>query len=481
MNKRKILSHLGIFCLAALVSFLTTKLLISLFPEQHSIAYSDTLTSAERTFLEDALKDVEVKEDTFITIADAASRPQLAYDILVPVTSWNSPESDLESAQATSDDFISISNLSPDKKLLSLDGAYFFDDYKGGAKYREVIIEGDQSIADKIAEHLPAFPNSSNTLSLTQTGVTALSRLLNTKLATTDSATYFTENLQDLKSSDYLHISNEVSFADNCVSTRSSTVLCSDPAMLTAITDLGVDIIELTGNHNNDYGADANVATINAYHDQGIKTFGGGKTAEDAATPLKLSDKSANITLLGYNYSTTSAGNGGAIDDVAGANLYDEAKAAADIKSAKDNGDFVIVDVQFFECYSYPDYGEEYPFCDAPITGTYSGQYYDQAAFFRHLIDLGADMVIGTSAHQPQTFELYQGKPIYYGLGNLFFDQTYWPGTTRSLVLTHYFVNGKYLQTRIRPTVYDESYQTRFMTPEESTTFLTRLINAGAE
>jgi poly-gamma-glutamate synthesis protein (capsule biosynthesis protein) len=87
-------------------------------------------------------------------------------------------------------------------------------------------------------------------------------------------------------------------------------------------------------------------------------------------------------------------------------------------------------------------------------------------------------MVVGTQAHQPQTFELYNGKPIYYGLGNLMFDQTYWPGTERSLILTHYFVNGKYVQTRISPTVYDKSYQPALMDEANAESYVTRLINA---
>ena len=110
------------------------------------------------------------------------------------------------------------------------------------------------------------------------------------------------------------------------------------------------------------------------------------------------------------------------------------------------------------------------PECDAPISG--------QTAFFRHLIDLGADIVIGTQAHQPQTYELYNEKPIYYGLGNLFFDQIYWPGTTRSLILTHYFVNGKYLQTRLTPTIYDSNFQPTLMNEEAAQVFLTRLLQS---
>ena len=72
-------------------------------------------------------------------------------------------------------------------------------------------------------------------------------------------------------------------------------------------------------------------------------------------------------------------------------------------------------------------------------------------------------MVVGTSAHQSQTYELYEDGVIYYGLGNLFFDQVWWPGTTRSLVLAHYLYNGKLLQTKVIPTVYDSNMQTEVM------------------
>jgi len=111
------------------------------------------------------------------------------------------------------------------------------------------------------------------------------------------------------------------------------------------------------------------------------------------------------------------------------------------------------------------------PACDAPISG--------QEEFFRELIDFGADMVVGTQAHQPQTYEFYNGKPIYYGLGNLFFDQTYWPGTERGIILTHYFYNGKLLQTRLAPTVYDEDLQVETMDTDSAEQFLTRLIQSS--
>ena len=171
--------------------------------------------------------------------------------------------------------------------------------------------------------------------------------------------------------------------------------------------------------------------------------------------------------MLAFNQST----GGATLDDTPGANQYYEDVAAEQIKNAKQRGDIVIVDVQYYECSAYASTYED-PICDAANSS--AG---DQIGFFRHLIELGADVVVGTSAHQPQTFELYNDGVIYYGLGNLFFDQVWWPGTTRSLILVHYFYNGKLLQTKIVPTVYGNDMQTELMDADTTKWYLNRLIS----
>lgn len=408
-------------------------------------------------------------------------------DVYVATVSPDDPRSDITSDEyslAKSGELegvtvINFANLRPETKLLSIDGAYYFDDFEHGAE----IIE--KQVTPEEAQRYAPLPTKETTLSFAQTGVTAITRAMTTKLNAVGDGAFFAENIKDfLSTKDLTHISNEVSFADNCPGGSETTTLCSDWRALDTITAIGTDVIELTGNHNNDYGAENNITTINKYHDLGLQTFGGGVNETMAAANLilgvddpanssatNINTKGTKITLLGYNYSTSTKENGqGASGDHPGANIYNEEHAKADIAAAKANDTYTIVDVQFSECYCYPDEGAEMPSCDAPITG--------QAEFFRHLIDLGADMVVGTQAHQPQTYEIYNGKPIYYGLGNLFFDQIYWPGTTRSIILTHYFVNGTYLQTRLTPTIYDSNFQPRLMTKEESQAFLTRLLSA---
>ena len=285
---------------------------------------------------------------------------------------------------------------------------------------------------------------------------------MNEKLYAVGDATYFAENIKDyLSSFDLTHTSNESSFTDSA--NRSN--ICSDRRFIDTLTAIGLDIVELTGNHNQDCGNDAALETIDIYGQKNIKIVGGGKNATEAAVPLEINEKGSKITFLAYNLSTGGATYG----DTPGANQYYEENAVAEINAAKERGDFVIVDIQYYECSGYVSEVEDST-CD--YADSSAG---DQVGFFRHLIDLGADLVVGTSAHQPQTFELYGDGAIYYGLGNLFFDQVWWPGTTRSLILSHYFYNGKLLQTKIVPTVYDTSMQTKLMDEEDKKWFLERL------
>ncbi len=429
-------------------------------------------------------RNIKFEEKTVYTMEGAAENDVLV-KIELPTVSFYSKELNVTAEEAKSEKvtYIDYTKITPEDRVVSVDGKYFFDDVKNGAKYTYITYTTDESEKNtatwiiKEGQDINLPDNSSEFLSFAQTGVTALTRAMTITLngAAGGRGSYFADNIKDfLSSKDLTHISNEVSFTDNCKGSRGTMSLCADWRSLDSITAIGTDIVELTGNHNNNYGYDANVKTIKKYQDLGMKTFGGGVNEEEASKPLELENKGNHITLLGYNNSTSTKGNGElANGSKAGANGYTAEKAKADIAAAKERGDLIIVDIQFSECYSYPDEGEEMPACDAPIAG--------QKAFFRQFIDWGADIVVGTQAHQPQTFEYYQDKPIYYGLGNLFFDQTYWPGTQRGYILTHYIKDNKILNTRISPTWYDTKHQVYLMNEDKSESFINRLMNSSPE
>jgi poly-gamma-glutamate synthesis protein (capsule biosynthesis protein) len=86
----------------------------------------------------------------------------------------------------------------------------------------------------------------------------------------------------------------------------------------------------------------------------------------------------------------------------------DRAALLASIRAARAAADWVVFSIHAHE--------------------TRSGGYEDPApadflpSLFRDLVDAGADMVIRHGPHEVQGIEIYNGKPIFYGMGSLFLD-----------------------------------------------------------
>ncbi len=466
---------------------------VGIFAEPGEVFYDETLLEEEITLLDKIFSDenLTLKKDVTISARNELSLPSLEsnevlYSISVPVTDFYSSKSNI-SVERVDELFtncpdcgyslIDVNDLSFEEKLLKINGEYFLDTFNSGAIFRIMKFDSvmfDDEIKPLIAELSDnVFPSATSVMTFAQTGVTAFSRLMNAKMNEVNSGEYFAEGLaRYLSKYDFTHTSNEASFSDWApTSGATGTPICSDLRFIDTLNAIGLDIVELTGNHNLDCGVNAANNSIDIYNANSIMTVGGGKDASSAAIPLKLNKKGTNITMFAYNQSTGGATTG----DYPGANQYYEDAAVAQIGEARTRGDFVIVDVQYYECSAYvADYEDNT--CD--YAWATPG---DETGFFRHLIDLGANVVVGTSAHQPQTFELYGDGAIYYGLGNLFFDQYRWPGTTRSLMLIHHFYNGKLLQTEIVPTVYDDTFQTRLMDEETKAWYLERLASERPE
>ena len=450
------------------------------------VIYDESLTATEIETLSAIFTD-EISLDTDLTISARyeLSLPELSEheflsEILVPVSKNLNPKNKIlitdpsellqrENQEKFEFEILNIENLNHKVKLLKLNDKFYLDDFKSGALFRILDFQSEklkEEVSPLVSEVLKRdFPSAETVLTFAQTGVTALSRKMNAKLSEVGEAEYFAEKIGGFLSSfDLTHTSNESSFSNFA----SANNICSDRRFLGTLLSIGLDIVELTGNHNQDCGDEAATETIDIYAENGIRVVGGGKTAAAAAAPLEINEKGTNVTMLAFNLST----GGATYDDTPGANQYYEEAAATEIQAAKKRGDLVIVDVQYYECNAYASTYEDTT-CD--YADSAAG---DQIGFFRHLTELGADIVVGTSAHQPQTFEIYNDSLIYYGLGNLFFDQTRWPGTTRSLILAHYIYKNKILQTKIIPTVYDGNMQTELMDESAAEAFLDRLIRA---
>ena len=80
-------------------------------------------------------------------------------------------------------------------------------------------------------------------------------------------------------------------------------------------------------------------------------------------------------------------------------------------------------------------------------------------------IDAGADLVIGNHAHWAGAMEVYEGKPIWYALGNFVFDQTWSEPTMEGITLELTFRGKELVQARIHPHVILDKAQPNFLDP----------------
>ena len=133
-------------------------------------------------------------------------------------------------------------------------------------------------------------------------GVVAMSRGLALLTDRSGDYGYAARNIGEfLADADLTHISNEASFVPGC-NVYSGMVFCSRPEYMEVLQLSGVDIVELTGNHNNDFGAQYSAASIQMYEEAGMRYFGGGLNNEDASEILYENVNNSTIAFLGYNY-----------------------------------------------------------------------------------------------------------------------------------------------------------------------------------
>ena len=371
------------------------------------------------------------------------------------------------------------SNLNREFKILKYGNNFALSNENGGIKI-SYSLEGDDRVSfiySILSRNIEGFEDDvlerDAIVKVNMTGVTAMSRGLAMKMDSTKDYAYAAKDIGEfLADADLTHTSNEVSFVDGCVAS-SGMRFCSRPEYIETLKRSGIDIVELTGNHNNDFGSTNNTKSIETYKELGWDYFGGGLNAQDASKILYKDIKGSRIAFVGYNYYDTMLNTGAiASDNRAGANSYSVEKLGSDIKEAKESADVVIVTFQFQECYSYPPSDVIYPICYKPLSSP------DQKGVFRKAVDLGADVVVGTQAHQPQTYEVYKDGVIFYGLGNLYFDQHRWIGTRQGLVLSLHILEGKLVQTELTPTIYDRDLIPRVAGKEDGNLLLNLLKSA---
>jgi poly-gamma-glutamate synthesis protein (capsule biosynthesis protein) len=220
----------------------------------------------------------------------------------------------------------------------------------------------------------------------------------------------------------------------------------------------GIDVVELTGNHNLDFGPSPARYSLDLYQEAGMHVFGGGEDDTAARRPLVVEHNQNRIAFLGYNAFGPHYAWAGPSSP--GAARFSLDAAADDIAQVRAHANLVLVTLQYTETYD-----------TEPLPR--------QVVDFRAVAGAGADIVIGTQAHQPQAIEFDDGKPIFYGLGNLFFDQTWSTPTCQSLVVRIVVHDGRLLAAQLIPTSMDAGCQPYVAAPAERDTILRQVFAAS--
>lgn len=163
---------------------------------------------------------------------------------------------------------------------------------------------------------------------------------------------------------------------------------------------LNIHVATLANNHLTDYGDQGVADTLQFCKEQHVKTVGGGMTIEEASQTLYLDSPEGKIALVNFAENEWNA----ATPTSAGFNPMDIIDNTKQIHEAKANADYVIVIIHG---------GHEYYNLPSPRM---QKQY-------RFYAEQGADLIVGHHTHCINGYEIYQGVPIYYSLGNFLFTK----------------------------------------------------------
>lgn len=214
----------------------------------------------------------------------------------------------------------------------------------------------------------------------------------------------FEESLKNCLSSSNLNVINfeaPVKSDKSCAIKKSGPHLSNNSLAPSILMKVGFGLFSLANNHIKDWGEDGIKNTINSFpHDS---TCGAGAWNQAYSPVIKqIGDyKVGFISVSHHEFGV----------------LYDEVYNSEDYGCAWML--HPIVDEIILKTKKEVDYLFLLPHCGM------EHEYYpmpEVVTLYRHWIRLGADGVMASHPHTPQPWEMYEGKPIVYSMGNFCFD-----------------------------------------------------------
>ena len=167
-----------------------------------------------------------------------------------------------------------------------------------------------------------------------------------------------------------------------------------------AVRYAGFTGVTMANNHILDFGTEGLHKSVECCKEQGLDVVGVGNSLKDAEKLLYLEKEGNRLAVINCcEHEFTIA-----TETEAGANPLNPVRQFYAIQEAKKNADYVLVIVHGGH--------EHYQLPSPRMQETY-----------RFFIDSGADAVVNHHQHCYSGYEYYNGKPIFYGLGNFCFDE----------------------------------------------------------
>lgn len=272
------------------------------------------------------------------------------------------------------------------------------------------------------------------------------------------------EGVSDVTSNvDLLLINFENAATSSGDALKGDVPLKCDPSYVPLAKANNVTVAALANNHAIDYGISGMRDTIENLKDADITPMGAGDSEDEAHQAVVKNINNRKVTILNYMDSNNFAEYSYEVMPYAnssnpGYSAYDSEDAQKQIRENNDS-DLII---------AYMHFGNEYS--NSPNE--------DQVKIAHELIDYGVDIVIGSHPHVTQGIEVYNGKPIFYSLGNFIFDQ--------SNTATHsaYFVKINLVNDTGICTVYPiyiSNYLPQHMSPSDARSLLEGLSPQTSE
>ena len=239
---------------------------------------------------------------------------------------------------------------------------------------------------------------------------------------------------------------------------RSTFVLVGDSRNADALADAGFDAMSVATNHIKNCGLTncgdrAFFDTLENLERVGIEYVGAGDNQEDAERPIVLTVNGIRfgIVSLGQIEELAFAG-----EDTPGIAVLTEGNLRAAIQNVTTISDVVI---------AMPHWGPE----------TSPNPNASQQKLAQVAVEAGADVVVGNHTHVVQAIEEIDGVPVFYGLGNFVFDQTWSRETQQGVILVLTFGGTQMIEYDLIPTHVDGDGHVTVAAADEAEEILERI------